>query len=205
MPVCGPTSRNRGPRPAAAEGSRGRKPQIELLNRNVDQPYKYVGIWVIDQWSKIGVHATQRVVPTGPWFAARRSGDFEVNVGANCHDVVNPVIDIQPYLPNSYYPAQYGNFEDPKEVEPTRRCCTKPTPRNSTRRCWRLSGTRHRGALPVPLVVVSPGAAAQLCARLEDQPEPLHQPGSRDDLAQRAEMRRMQRLGANSRKTRGGR
>ncbi|MGE0259976.1 MAG: ABC transporter substrate-binding protein [Alphaproteobacteria bacterium] len=90
---------------------------IELLNRNVDQPYKYVAIWVIDQWNKIGVHATQRVVPTGPWFAARRSGDYEVNVGANCHDVVNPVIDIQPYLPNSYYPAQYGNFEDPKEVE----------------------------------------------------------------------------------------
>ena len=91
--------------------------QIELLNRNVDQPYKYVGIWVIDQWRKIGVNATQRVVPTGPWFAARRSGDYEVNVGANCHDVVNPVIDIQPYLPNSYYPAQYGNFEDPKEVQ----------------------------------------------------------------------------------------
>jgi peptide/nickel transport system substrate-binding protein len=91
--------------------------QIELLNRNVDQPYKYVGIWVMDQWRKIGVSSTQRVVPTGPWFAARRSGDFEVNIGANCHDVVNPVIDIQPYLPNSYYPAQYGNFEDPKEVE----------------------------------------------------------------------------------------
>jgi peptide/nickel transport system substrate-binding protein len=90
---------------------------IELLNRNVDQPYKYVAIWVIDQWNKIGVHATQRVVPTGPWFAARRSGDYEVNIGANCHDVVNPVIDIQPYLPNSYYPAQYGNFEDSKEVE----------------------------------------------------------------------------------------
>ena len=91
--------------------------QIELLNRNVDQPYKYVGIWVIDQWHKIGVNATQRVVPTGPWFAARRSGDYEVNIGANCHDVVNPVIDIQPYLPNSYYPAQYGYFEDPKEVQ----------------------------------------------------------------------------------------
>jgi peptide/nickel transport system substrate-binding protein len=90
---------------------------IELLNRNVDQPYKYVAIWVIDQWHKIGVNATQRVVPTGPWFAARRSGDYEVNIGANCHDVVNPVIDIQPYLPNSYYPAQYGYFDDPKEVE----------------------------------------------------------------------------------------
>ena len=90
---------------------------FELLNRNVDQPYKYVGIWVVDQLSKIGVHATQHVVPTGPWFAAQRSGDFTVNVGANCHSVVNPVIDIQPYLPNSVYKAQYAYYEDPKEVD----------------------------------------------------------------------------------------
>src|SRR5438067_8349685 len=46
---------------AGAEGL-----SFELLNRNVDQPYKYNGTWVIDEWSKIGLHATQRVVPTGP-------------------------------------------------------------------------------------------------------------------------------------------
>src|SRR4029077_15149506 len=26
---------------------------FELLNRNVDQPYKYVAAWLIDQWSKV--------------------------------------------------------------------------------------------------------------------------------------------------------
>jgi peptide/nickel transport system substrate-binding protein len=30
---------------------------FELLNRNVDQPYKYVGTWLIDEWSKVGLHA----------------------------------------------------------------------------------------------------------------------------------------------------
>ena len=35
-----------------------------MLNRNVDQPYKYVGTWLIDEWNKDGVLATQRVVPT---------------------------------------------------------------------------------------------------------------------------------------------
>ena len=53
---------------AAAEGGRRRGLTFELLNRNVDQPYKYVGTWIVDEWSKIGVHATQKVVPTGPWF-----------------------------------------------------------------------------------------------------------------------------------------
>src|SRR5690242_6472831 len=51
---------------------------FELLNRDVDQPYKYVGIWLVDQWSKIGVKVTQKVVPSGPWFAEMRSGDYSV-------------------------------------------------------------------------------------------------------------------------------
>ena len=67
--------------------------------------------------SNLGVHAVQHVVPTGPWFAAQRTGNYEVNVGANCHSVVNPVIDVQPYLPNSLYKAQYGYFEDPHEID----------------------------------------------------------------------------------------
>src|SRR5207253_5073779 len=58
---------------AGAEGL-----SFELLTRNVDQPYKYNVTWVIDEWSKIGLKVTQRVVPTGPWFDAMRKGDVEV-------------------------------------------------------------------------------------------------------------------------------
>jgi peptide/nickel transport system substrate-binding protein len=97
---------------AGAEGLR-----FELLNRNVDQPYKYVGTWLVDQWSKIGVTATQRVVPTGPWFQAMRSGDFDVVVEANCNSVVNPVLDTQKYLPREKFAANYGGFSDPEEVD----------------------------------------------------------------------------------------
>jgi hypothetical protein len=32
---------------------------------------------VIDEWSKIGVHVTQRVAPTGPYLEAMRSGNFD--------------------------------------------------------------------------------------------------------------------------------
>ena len=73
---------------------------FELLNRNVDQPYKYMATWLIDQWSKIGLHVTQRVVPTGPWFEAMRQGNFDVVLAGNCHSVVNPLLDVQRYLPN---------------------------------------------------------------------------------------------------------
>jgi peptide/nickel transport system substrate-binding protein len=96
---------------AGAEGL-----SFELLNRNVDQPYKYNGAWVIDEWSKIGVSVSQRVVPTGPWLEGLRSGNFDVAVSGNCQSVVNPLIDMQRYLPGSVYAANYGNFEDPGEV-----------------------------------------------------------------------------------------
>ncbi len=97
---------------AGAEGI-----SFELLNRNVDQPYKYVGTWLVDQWSKIGLHVTQRVAPTGPWLEAMRSGHFDVVLQANCHGVPNPLLDVQSYLPHSVYTANYGNYQDPQEIE----------------------------------------------------------------------------------------
>jgi peptide/nickel transport system substrate-binding protein len=97
---------------AGAEGL-----SFELLNRDVDQPYKYVGIWLVDEWSKIGLKVTQRVLPTGPWFEAERSGNFSVDLQANCHSVVSPTADVQPYLPTSVSEQNYGRYEDAKEME----------------------------------------------------------------------------------------
>jgi len=85
---------------------------FELLNRNVDQPYKYVGTWLVDEWSKIGVRATQKMAPTGPWLDAMRTGNFDVVVEANCNGVVNPVMDTQKYLPHTAYALNYGGYDD---------------------------------------------------------------------------------------------
>ena len=89
---------------------------FELLNRTADQPYKYEGTWVIDEWSKIGLHVTQRVIPTGPWFDAIRKGDFDVTLEGNCNDAPNPPLDVQKYLPRSAFTENYGNFEDQQEI-----------------------------------------------------------------------------------------
>jgi peptide/nickel transport system substrate-binding protein len=94
---------------AGAEGL-----SFELLNRNVDQPYKYNATWVIDEWSKIGLQVTQRVLPTGPWFEAMRQGNFDVVLAGNCQSVVNPLLDVQRYLPD--YAANYGQFDDQPEI-----------------------------------------------------------------------------------------
>ena len=90
---------------------------FELLNRNVDQPYKFNALWVIDEWSKIGVKVTQRVVPTGPFAEALRRGEFETVLDGDCQNIVNPLLDGTKYLPHSVSPSNYGYYEDPSEVE----------------------------------------------------------------------------------------
>jgi peptide/nickel transport system substrate-binding protein len=90
---------------------------FELLNRNVDQPYKFNGTWVMDEWSKIGVKVTQRVVPTGPFGEALRQGEFDTVLDGDCQNIVNPLLDGTKYLPHSVSSSNYGNYEDPAEVE----------------------------------------------------------------------------------------
>ena len=96
---------------AGAEGL-----SFELFNRNVDQPYKYVATWLIDQWSKVGLHVTQRVLPTGPWFEAMRNGNFDVVLEAPGHGMVNPLLDVQKVLPESVDAENYARYQDDTEV-----------------------------------------------------------------------------------------
>jgi peptide/nickel transport system substrate-binding protein len=97
---------------AGAEGLK-----FDLLNRNVDQPYKYVAAFVIDEWSKVGLHATQKVLPTGPFFEALRTANFDVTVDFNCQSVVNPPLDVGKFLPHTVYTENYGNYEDQPEID----------------------------------------------------------------------------------------
>jgi peptide/nickel transport system substrate-binding protein len=109
---------------------------FELLNRNVDQPYKIVGTWLVDEWSKIGVKATQKVVPIGPEFDLMRSGNFSVVLQANCHDVVNPLADVGRWLPHEVQSENYGYFAD-------------PTWRRDSQRARRRVGGRQRAVLRI--------------------------------------------------------
>ena len=90
---------------------------FEMLNRDVDQPYKYIGTFAVDEWSKIGVKVTQKVVPTGPWIETMRTGNFAVTMEANCQSVVNPPLDVAKYLPHTVFFDNYGGYEDQAEID----------------------------------------------------------------------------------------
>ena len=108
---------------AGAEGLK-----FELLNRNIDQPYKYIATWAIDEWSKIGLQVTQRVLPTGPFFDALRSSNFDVTVEFNCQGLVNPLLDIAKFLPKTAYPENFGNYDDDKAIALYEAALQEPDP-----------------------------------------------------------------------------
>jgi peptide/nickel transport system substrate-binding protein len=81
-----------------------------LHNRAVDQPYKVVGTWLIDQWSRIGVAAEQQAKPSGPFFQSLfKKKDFEVTIEFSCGSVVNPLSDVGKYTSE----RNFGEYEDP--------------------------------------------------------------------------------------------
>lgn len=101
---------------------------FELMNRNVDQPYKYIATWVIDEWSKVGLHVTQKVLPTGPFYEGLRNGTFDVTIDFNCQGLINPALDVGKFLPHSVYSENYGNYEDPKDIELYQAMLHEPDP-----------------------------------------------------------------------------
>ncbi|WP_193172926.1 ABC transporter substrate-binding protein [Nisaea nitritireducens] len=85
--------------------------KVTLHNRGVDQPYKVVGTWLIDQWKKIGVKADQWVQPTTPFYATlRKKKDFTISLDFNCQSIVNPIADISKFLPGAG--NNYAEFQD---------------------------------------------------------------------------------------------
>jgi peptide/nickel transport system substrate-binding protein len=159
---------------------------FELLNRNVDQPYKFNATWVIDEWSKIGIKVIQRVVPTGPFGEMLRQGEFDTVLDGDCQNIVNPLLDGTKYLPYSVSSSNYGNYEDPAEVELYNRML-RETDFSRQRQLMRefeklvLDTEAHE---IFPVMAVSHCSASKLCKRLESEPQPLRQPGFGYDLAE---------------------
>jgi peptide/nickel transport system substrate-binding protein len=87
--------------------------KFTLNNRGVDQPYKIVGTWLIDQWKQVGLQVDQRVQPTGPFYATlRKKKDFDVSLDFNCQAVVNPLLDVAKFISDDKTGNQYGGYKD---------------------------------------------------------------------------------------------
>ncbi len=83
-----------------------------FTNRALPEPYEPLGIWLIDQWRKIGLNVTHRVLESAVWFSALRVGDFEVGMDAQCGYIVEPDLDLYKFLSFDRTDASYGRYID---------------------------------------------------------------------------------------------
>ena len=87
--------------------------EFVLTNRGVDQPYRVVGTWLIDQWKQVGMKVTQNVLPTPAFYdAVRKKHDFDVTVYFNCQSVVNPLADVSGYQSDDIAGNNYAGYQD---------------------------------------------------------------------------------------------
>ena len=87
--------------------------KFTLNNRGVDQPYKVVGTWLIDQWKKVGLDVEQQVNPSPVFYdILRKKKDFDVSIDFNCQSVINPIADVTKFLGSAG--NNYGEYDDPE-------------------------------------------------------------------------------------------
>ncbi len=84
-----------------------------LKNRDVPMPYEPVGVFLIDQWRRIGLNVTHLPQETGPFTNDLRSGDFEASVDFNCDYLDEPDLQLGKFLSANRSPANFGRYNDP--------------------------------------------------------------------------------------------
>jgi peptide/nickel transport system substrate-binding protein len=87
---------------------------IRLHNRALGEPYTPAGIFIIDQWRRIGVNVEHRQVETKAYFANLVSGDFDVALFPPTTASDNPTESHLHQLTNKKSPVGYSRHSDTK-------------------------------------------------------------------------------------------
>ncbi|MFQ6110977.1 MAG: ABC transporter substrate-binding protein, partial [Nitrospinota bacterium] len=82
-------------------------------NRDLPMPYEPLGIWLIDQWRKIGLNVEHKILERGPFFSDRRKGNFETIMDWECGFMDEPDLQLFKFLSMGKSGANYSRFVDP--------------------------------------------------------------------------------------------
>lgn len=87
---------------------------VRLHNRTLAEPYTPAGIFLIDQWRRIGVNVEHRQVETKAYFANLVGGDFDVALYPVTTAADNATESHQSHLTNKKSPISYSRHTDTK-------------------------------------------------------------------------------------------
>ena len=88
--------------------------KFKLINRNVNHPFTPLGVFVIDQWRRIGVTAEHQQLDVSQQKATIANGEFQVALDAFCADSDDPKPLLLPYLSKSRSPRNMTRNESPQ-------------------------------------------------------------------------------------------
>ena len=83
-----------------------------LKNRNVKEPYEVSGVYLVDQWRKIGLNVTHQPLEGGPYFNDLRQGNFDAGVDFDCEFMDEPDLYLLKYLSSDKSPVNYSRYKD---------------------------------------------------------------------------------------------
>ncbi len=81
-------------------------------NRDIPAPYEPIGVFLIDQWRKIGLNVTQQSLETTSYFNDIRAGNFEVMVDFTADFMDEPDLELSKFLSADRSSANYARFTD---------------------------------------------------------------------------------------------
>ena len=105
--------------------------KFKLINRNVNHPFTPLGVFVIDQWRRIGVTAEHTQLDVSQQKAGIAAGEYQVALDAFCADSDDPKPLLLPYLSKSRSPRNMTRNENPQldAVYDRFKSATNPTQR----------------------------------------------------------------------------
>jgi peptide/nickel transport system substrate-binding protein len=72
-----------------------------------------MGIWLVDQWRKIGLNVSLKVLEKGPFFGDRKKGNFQTIMDWECGFMDEPDLQLSKFLSMGTSGANYSRYEDP--------------------------------------------------------------------------------------------
>ncbi|HEY1293414.1 MAG TPA: ABC transporter substrate-binding protein [Chloroflexota bacterium] len=81
-------------------------------NRGIPSPYEPLGVFLIDQWRKVGLNVTQQVLETTAYFNDIRAGNFDVIVDFQADYMDEPDLHLAKFLSVDRNSANYAKFTD---------------------------------------------------------------------------------------------
>jgi peptide/nickel transport system substrate-binding protein len=88
--------------------------KVKRVNRALDQPFIPAGIYVVDQWRRIGVETEHAPLETKLWYAAMEGGEFDVVVQNISDFADDPTAQFNTLLSKHASAIAYSRHSDTK-------------------------------------------------------------------------------------------